>query len=66
MDNLKSFFMSISRPVRYTGGEVNQIKKNPSNVRIRFALCFPDIYEIGMSHTGGKLSLIHISEPTRP
>ncbi len=47
--------MSVSRPVRYTGGEVNQVRKDPQKVSIKFALCFPDIYEIGMSHTGGRI-----------
>lgn len=55
MDRLNDFFMSVSKPVRYIGGEVNQIKKDPSKVKLKFALCFPDIYEIGMSHTGGKI-----------
>lgn len=55
MSNLKEFFFSVSKPIRYTGGEVNQIKKNHADVRIKFALAFPDIYEIGMSHTGGKI-----------
>ncbi|MGB9599770.1 MAG: TIGR03960 family B12-binding radical SAM protein, partial [Myxococcota bacterium] len=55
MSDLREFFLSVSRPLRYTGGEVNQIKKDFSDVRIRFLLAFPDIYEIGMSHTGGKI-----------
>ncbi len=55
MTELKDFFLSVSKPVRYTGGEVNQIKKDPEKVSLKFALCFPDIYEIGMSHIGGKI-----------
>lgn len=51
----RDFFLSVSKPARYTGGEINQIKKDPTNVRLKFALCFPDIYEIGMSHIGGKI-----------
>ena len=55
MNNLREFFLSVQKPIRYTGGEVNQIIKENSKVRLRFALCFPDIYEIGMSHTGGRI-----------
>jgi len=55
LDNLKELFISVSKPARYIGGEVNQIKKDPANIRLKFALCFPDIYEIGMSHIGGKI-----------
>jgi len=44
--------LSIEKPARYIGNEVNMIKKNPKNVDIRFAMCFPDVYEIGMSHLG--------------
>ena len=44
--------LSISQPARYIGGEVNMVKKDPSNVAVRFAMCFPDVYEIGMSHLG--------------
>ncbi|MGC9323413.1 MAG: TIGR03936 family radical SAM-associated protein [Desulfomonilia bacterium] len=48
-------FSSVIRPGRYIGGEVNQVVKNPSDVRVRFALAFPDVYEIGMSHAGIKI-----------
>ena len=44
--------MRIEKPARYIGGEVNMIRKNPEDVAIRFAICFPDVYEIGMSHLG--------------
>ena len=44
--------LSISQPARYIGGEVNMVKKDPSKVAVRFAMCFPDVYEIGMSHLG--------------
>ena len=44
--------LSIDKPVRYIGNEVNMVKKDPSKVDIRFAMCFPDVYEIGMSHLG--------------
>lgn len=44
--------LSIDKPARYIGNEVNMVKKDPSKVDIRFAMCFPDVYEIGMSHLG--------------
>lgn len=44
--------LSIQQPARYIGGEVNTAKKDPASVDIRFAMCFPDVYEIGMSHLG--------------
>ena len=44
--------MKLDKPSRYIGGEVNMVKKNPNDVDIRFAMCFPDVYEIGMSHLG--------------
>lgn len=44
--------MKIEKPARYIGNEVNMVKKNPDNVDIRFCMCFPDVYEIGMSHLG--------------
>lgn len=44
--------MQIDKPARYIGNELNMIKKNPKDVDIRFAMCFPDVYEIGMSHLG--------------
>ena len=44
--------LSIQQPARYIGGEVNTVNKDLSQVEIRFAMCFPDVYEIGMSHLG--------------
>ena len=44
--------MKIEKPARYIGGEVNAVVKDLQNVDIRFAMCFPDVYEIGMSHLG--------------
>ena len=44
--------LSIQQPARYIGGEVNSVVKDPNKVDIRFAMCFPDVYEIGMSHLG--------------
>ena len=47
--------MSVEKPARYIGGEVNMVKKDLKDVDIRFAMCFPDVYEIGMSHLGIKI-----------
>ena len=44
--------LSVDKPARYIGGEINMVKKDPSKVDIRFCMCFPDVYEIGMSHLG--------------
>ncbi len=44
--------MQIDKPARYIGNELNAVKKDKADVDIRFAMCFPDVYEIGMSHLG--------------
>lgn len=44
--------MQIEKPARYIGNEVNAVMKDGKAVKIRFAMCFPDVYEIGMSHLG--------------
>ncbi len=48
----REFLPFVRRPSRYIGGEVNQIKKNLAECELTVALCFPDLYEIGSSHTG--------------
>lgn len=45
----------VQKPARYVGGELNSVVKDPNEVDIRYAFCFPDIYEIGMSHLGMKI-----------
>ncbi len=47
--------LSIQQPARYIGGEVNMCVKDPKDVAIRFAMCFPDMYDIGMSHLGMQI-----------
>lgn len=47
--------LNIQKPGRYTGGELNSVIKDKSKVDVRFAFCFPDTYEIGMSHLGMKI-----------
>ncbi len=44
--------MKVEKPARYIGGEVNAVMKDKEQVQVRFAMCFPDVYEIGMSHLG--------------
>lgn len=44
--------LSVDKPARYIGGETNMAIKDPADVDIRFCMCFPDVYEIGMSHLG--------------
>ena len=45
----------VEKPSRYVGGELNQVVKDPKEVDIRFAFCFPDVYEVGMSHLGTRI-----------
>lgn len=54
---LTRFLMEVEKPARYMGGEWNMVKKEGEN--FRFALCFPDVYEIGMSHMGSRI-LYHV------
>lgn len=44
--------LKVEKPARYIGGEIGSVIKDPTRVRTRFAMCFPDVYEIGMSHLG--------------
>lgn len=53
--NLNSVLKSVSKPGRYIGMEYNQIIKNKSDIKCRFAFCFPDTYEIGMSNLGVRI-----------
>ncbi|MCU0577394.1 MAG: TIGR03936 family radical SAM-associated protein [Desulfobacterota bacterium] len=59
MKTIRSLLESVARPARYVGGEVNQVMKPAHEVKVRFALAFPDVYEIGMSHAGIKI-LYHL------
>lgn len=52
-DALELLLGSVEKPSRYTGGELNMTLKRDANVK--FALCFPDVYEIGMSHLGSRI-----------
>jgi radical SAM family uncharacterized protein len=54
-DTLESLLPRVNRPARYTGGEWNAVRKDPRTVEISFALAFPEVYEIGMSHLGSLI-----------
>ena len=58
--------LSVSQPARYIGNEVNMVVKDPKDVEIRFAMCFPDVYDIGMSHLGIQIlyDMFHRREDT--
>lgn len=49
---IDEILLQVEKPARYIGNEINIVKKNPNEVDIRFAFCFPDVYEVGMSHLG--------------
>ncbi len=55
INNFESLFLSVQKPGRYSGGELNSVIKDKSKIDVRFAFCFPDTYEIGMSHLGMKI-----------
>ena len=63
-DQLEPLLLKVQKPIRYVGGEFNSVVKDKKNIRTRMALCFPDNYEIGMSHLGLKIlySLINARE----
>ncbi len=51
----EKLLLSVQKPGRYSGGEINSVIKDKTKVDVRVALCFPDTYEIGMSHLGMKI-----------
>ena len=54
-DLLQRILPTVQKPARYTGGEFNETIKNPEDVRVNIAFCFPDTYEIGMSNLGMRI-----------
>ena len=54
-DTIRACLEHVRKPARYTGGEYNAVYKDKDKVDLRFAFCFPDLYEIGMSHLGSKI-----------
>lgn len=57
--NLEKILSQVEKPGRYIGGEWNEIRKDPKSVKVKIALVFPDLYEVGMSYLGQKI-LYHI------
>ncbi len=54
-ENISSVLKSVTKPGRYIGGEYNRVVKEKNSVKCRFAFCFPDTYEIGMSNLGVRI-----------
>lgn len=54
-EKIESILSKVQKPGRYAGGELNSVVKDKQAVNIRFAFCFPDLYEVGMSHLGMKI-----------
>lgn len=52
---IEKLLAKVQKPGRYVGGELNSVIKNREDADVRFAFCFPDIYEVGMSHLGMKI-----------
>jgi len=61
-EKLDKILLKVQKPSRYIGGELNSVEKNPEDVKMRFAFCFPDTYDIGMSHLGMKILYSLINE----
>ena len=59
---VEKLLLKVQKPGRYVGGEMNSIIKKKEEVDVRFAFCFPDTYEIGMSHLGLKILYGAINE----
>lgn len=61
---IEKILQFVQKPARYCGGELNSVIKDPKKVDLRYAFCFPDLYEIGMSHLGMKIlySLVNSRE----
>jgi len=53
--DIEKILLKVQKPARYSGGELGSIMKDTQDVFIRFAFCFPDLYEVGMSHLGMKI-----------
>ncbi|MBQ1617286.1 MAG: B12-binding domain-containing radical SAM protein, partial [Ruminococcus sp.] len=52
---VEQLLLKVQKPGRYVGGELNEVIKDKKQVDVRFAFCFPDTYEVGMSHLGMKI-----------
>lgn len=58
----EELLLTVQKPGRYSGGEVNSVVKDKEKVDVRFAFCFPDTYEVGMSHLGMKILYSQFNE----
>jgi radical SAM family uncharacterized protein len=58
-NKLETLLPTVSKPARYTGGELGEVIKDIDSADVRLALCFPDVYEVGMSHLGTSI-LYHL------
>ncbi len=58
--DVEKILLKVQKPGRYVGGEMNSVIKDKKNVDVRFAFCFPDTYEIGMSHLGMKILSVYL------
>lgn len=63
-DKIQKQLLKVKSPSRYIGGEFNSVVKDKSKVDVRFAFCFPDAYDVGMSHIGMKI-LYSLKMPVR-
>lgn len=61
---VEKFLLDVQKPGRYVGGEMNSVVKNIDDIDVRFAFCFPDTYEVGMSHLGIKILYSIMNERT--
>ena len=59
---VEKLLKKVQKPARYTGGELNSVIKDKNSVKLRYAFCFPDNYEIGMSHLGMKILYSLVNE----
>jgi hypothetical protein len=59
LDKLEILLTQVQKPARYVGGEYGAVHKTATPEVLRYALCFPDLYEVGMSHLGLKILYAH-------
>lgn len=63
LKDIKEILLKVQKPARYTGGEIGQVVKDKNDIDVHFAFCFPDIYDIGMSHLGIRILYSALNEP---
>ncbi len=59
LEQLDLLLSQVQKPARYTAGEMNAVHKEKKPGQLRYAFCFPDVYEVGMSHLGMKILYSH-------